>query len=164
MCDISPILLPIQWSSTKPMLLINPFNMSEFSLGTLAHVEFGVIKNSKEWTWSLCVEHECVFCCFSRVQLCNPMDCSLQGSSVHGILQARVLGGLPRPPLGDLPKPGVKPTFPASPVLAGGFFTAGLQGCPSMWGNLAFGFHSTQHSLSVNLKLFPQRWWLLAIF
>ena len=23
--------------------------------------------------------------------LCNPMDCSLQGSSVHGILQARVL-------------------------------------------------------------------------
>ena len=23
--------------------------------------------------------------------LCNPMDCSLQGSSVHGIFQARVL-------------------------------------------------------------------------
>ena len=23
--------------------------------------------------------------------LCNPMDCSLQGSSVHGILQARIL-------------------------------------------------------------------------
>ena len=28
---------------------------------------------------------------FSRVQLCNPMDCSLPGSSVHGILQARRL-------------------------------------------------------------------------
>ena len=28
---------------------------------------------------------------FSRVQLCNPMDCSLSGSSVHGILQARIL-------------------------------------------------------------------------
>ena len=28
----------------------------------------------------------------SRVQLfCNPMDCSLPGSSVHGILQARIL-------------------------------------------------------------------------
>ena len=23
--------------------------------------------------------------------LCNPVDCSLQGSSIHGILQARVL-------------------------------------------------------------------------
>ena len=26
--------------------------------------------------------------------LCNPMDCSLTGSSVHGILQARVLEGV----------------------------------------------------------------------
>ena len=29
--------------------------------------------------------------CFSRVRLCNAMDCGLQGSSVHGILQARIL-------------------------------------------------------------------------
>ena len=28
---------------------------------------------------------------FSRVQLCDPMDCSLPGFSVHGILQARTL-------------------------------------------------------------------------
>ena len=28
---------------------------------------------------------------FSRVQLCDPMDCSPTGSSVHGILQARIL-------------------------------------------------------------------------
>ena len=27
----------------------------------------------------------------SRVQLCSPMDCSPPGSSIHGILQARVL-------------------------------------------------------------------------
>jgi len=27
----------------------------------------------------------------SRVQLCDPMDCSLPGSSVHGIFQARIL-------------------------------------------------------------------------
>ena len=27
----------------------------------------------------------------SRVQLCDPMDCSLPGSSVHGISQARIL-------------------------------------------------------------------------
>ena len=24
--------------------------------------------------------------------LCDPMDCSLQGSSIHGVFQARVLG------------------------------------------------------------------------
>ena len=28
---------------------------------------------------------------FSHVQLCDPVDCSLLGSSVHGILQARIL-------------------------------------------------------------------------
>ena len=27
----------------------------------------------------------------SRVQLCNPVDCSRPGSSIHGILQARIL-------------------------------------------------------------------------
>ena len=27
----------------------------------------------------------------SRIRLCNPMGCSLQGSSAHGILQARIL-------------------------------------------------------------------------
>ena len=27
----------------------------------------------------------------SCLALCNPMDCSLPGSSVHGILQARIL-------------------------------------------------------------------------
>ena len=39
---------------------------------------------------SLCV-HACVLNCFSRVQLCNPVDWGLPGSSVHGILQARTL-------------------------------------------------------------------------
>ena len=29
--------------------------------------------------------------------LCNPMDCSLPGSSVHGILQARILEGVAIP-------------------------------------------------------------------
>ena len=33
----------------------------------------------------------CVLIHFSRVRLCDPMDCSLPGSSVHGILQAWIL-------------------------------------------------------------------------
>ena len=33
----------------------------------------------------------CVLSHFSHVRLCNPMDCSLPGSSVHGILQAKIL-------------------------------------------------------------------------
>ena len=37
--------------------------------------------------------------------LCNPMDYSLPGSSVHGILQARILEWVAMPPPGDLPDP-----------------------------------------------------------
>ena len=52
--------------------------------------------------------------------LCNPMDCSPQGSSVHGILEAKILECLPCSPSVDLSDPGIKPS---SPALAGGFFT-----------------------------------------
>ena len=45
--------------------------------------------------------------------LCNPTDCSLQGPSVHGILQARYWSGLPFPFPGDLPDAGIKPRSPA---------------------------------------------------
>ena len=43
----------------------------------------------------------------SCLTLCNPRDCSLPGSSVHGIFWARVL-----PSPGDLPDPGIKPRSP----------------------------------------------------
>ena len=40
----------------------------------------------------------------SCLTLCNPMDHSPPGSSVHGILQAKHWSGLPCPPPGDLPE------------------------------------------------------------
>ena len=41
--------------------------------------------------------------------LCDRTDCSPPGSSVHGTLQARTLGGLPFPSPGDLSNPGIEP-------------------------------------------------------
>ena len=40
--------------------------------------------------------------------LCIPMDCSLPGSSIHGILQARILEWVAIPFSRDLPDPGLK--------------------------------------------------------
>ena len=37
-------------------------------------------------------QRRCVCYLLSRVQLCDPIDCNPPGSSVHGILQARILG------------------------------------------------------------------------
>ena len=41
------------------------------------------------------------------------MDYGLPGFSVHGILQAEYWSGLPFPPPGDLPDPGMEPGSPA---------------------------------------------------
>ena len=48
---------------------------------------------------------------------CDRMDCSLPGSPIHGILQAKILERSPCPPLGDLPDPGTEPMSLASPAL-----------------------------------------------
>ena len=36
-------------------------------------------------------DSRCLVKLLSHVRLCNPMDCSLPGSSIHGIFQARIL-------------------------------------------------------------------------
>ena len=57
----------------------------------------------------------------SYVQLfVTPWTVAPPGSSIHGISQAGILEWLPFPSPGALPDPGIEP---ASPALAGGFFT-----------------------------------------
>ena len=57
----------------------------------------------------------------SCLNLCGLMDCSQPGSSVHRILQARIMEWVACPPSGNLPNPRIEPLMP--PALAGGFFT-----------------------------------------
>ena len=52
------------------------------------------------------VTHPCLI-------VCDPMECSLPGSSVHGILQARILDRVAIPSPGDLPDLEIKPGCPA---------------------------------------------------
>ena len=59
----------------------------------------------------------------SCLTLCDPMDCSLRGSFVHGIFQQEYWSGLLCAPPEDVPDPGIEPTPLTSPALAGGFFT-----------------------------------------
>ena len=51
----------------------------------------------------------------SHILLCDPVDYSLPGFSVHGVLQARILEycGLPFTSPVDLPNPGIKLGSPA---------------------------------------------------
>ena len=60
----------------------------------------------------------------SHLTLCNPMDCSLPGSRVHGTSQARILEWVALPSSrGIFPDPVIEPTSIMSPALAGRFFT-----------------------------------------
>ena len=47
-----------------------------------------------------------------------------------GFSRQEYWSGLPFPPPGDLPDPGIEPTSPVSPALAGGFFTTETLGKP----------------------------------
>ena len=49
----------------------------------------------------------------SCLTLCDPVDCSPPGSSVHGILQVRILKWVAMPSFRDLPDPGIEPGSPA---------------------------------------------------
>ena len=65
----------------------------------------------------------CMLSRFSHVRLCDPVDHSPPGSSVHGILQASILDWVAMVSSRDLPDPGIEPTSLASPAKADRFFT-----------------------------------------
>ena len=65
----------------------------------------------------------CVLSRYSCVQLCDPMDCSPSGSSVHGILQMRILEWVVMPSSRGSSQPRDWTHVSMSPALAGGFFT-----------------------------------------
>ena len=51
------------------------------------------------------------------------MDCSHQVPLSMEFFRQEYQSGLPSPPPGDLPDPGIKPVSPVSPALADRFFT-----------------------------------------
>ena len=77
--------------------------------------------NALPWPVSVCVS-VCVCVCVSVcmylviqscLTLCNPMDYSLPGSSVHGIFQTRIPEWVAIPFSSALPNPGIEPGSPA---------------------------------------------------
>ena len=58
--------------------------------------------------------------CAQSLQSCRTLSdriyCTPQGSSVHGILQARILEWVAMTSPGDIPNPGIEPTSPALQV------------------------------------------------
>ena len=71
----------------------------------------------------------CVLSCFSHVQLfVAPRTAARQAPLSMGFSRQEYWSGLPCPPPGDLPNPGIEPESPVSPALAGRFFTTSVTG------------------------------------
>ena len=68
---------------------------------------------------------------FSHVQLFATLwTAARQAPLSMGFSRQECWSGLPCPPPGDLPNPGIKPVSLSSPALAGGFFTTRPPGKP----------------------------------
>ena len=72
---------------------------------------------------SLCPVHVRVLSCFNCVILCTALwTVALQAPLSKGFSRQECWSGLPCPPPGDLPHPGIEPVSLMSPALADGFF------------------------------------------
>ena len=65
--------------------------------------------------------------------LCDPMDCSPPGSSVHGILQARILEWVDMPSSRGSPYPGIEAASTVTPALQVGSLPQSHWGSPPLY-------------------------------
>ena len=113
-----------QWQITQQRLLVD--SKSEFQSCSHMWGE-GMIVNDNSVCVRVCsVPQSCP-------ALCDPMDCSLPGSSIHGVVQARILEWVAIFSSRGSYSPGIKPSFPASATLAGSFFSAEPSGKKMCW-------------------------------
>ena len=79
----------------------------------------------------------CMLSRFSHVQLCvTPWTVAHQTPLSMGFSRQEYWSGLPCPPPGDLPNPGIEPASLASPTLSGRFFTTS-----ATWEAHTYGTH-----------------------
>ena len=91
-----------------------------------------ILRSIKPQAQSRLAEKTCICVCVPKAcvckslqscpTLCDPMDCSLPGSTVNQVLQARILQWVAIPPPENLHEPGIESTYLTSPPLAGRFF------------------------------------------
>ena len=86
-------------------------------------------------------------CAQSSLTVCNPMDCSLPGSSIHGLFQGRILEWVAMPSSRGSSWPRAR-TLSSCVSLAGEFFTTSTtwEACIALWA-LQINLRPTQRTL-----------------
>ena len=78
---------------------------------------------SQSQSWAPPLGSHVYVCAQSCLTLCNPMDCSHQTPLSMASPRREYWSRLPFPSPGDLPDPGIEPSSPMTPAMAGRFFT-----------------------------------------
>ena len=135
-----PEICPILWSSSERSAITTGDSIARHTTFWALYVHPGHLESLPMFCPPLCssarssTHLHCLLCCAKSLQLCptlcDPMDCSPPVSSVHGILQARILKRVAILSSRGFPIPGIQTGSPASPSLAGGFFTTRAPGKP----------------------------------
>ena len=123
---VTPVFLPGKSHEGRSLVGYSPWGHKELDTTKWQKVKLKYIAHGTElnFMWQpgcqrnleegvcVCV---CVCVCewLSCVWFCSPQNFSPPGSSVHGILQARILKWVAFPSPGDLPNPEIKPGTPA---------------------------------------------------
>ena len=134
--------------------------MKEYYLDTkkeilcLLQQHIWTLKAVKQGKSNVCMPRHCSYI----LSLCNSIDYSLPGSSVHGISRQEYWSGLPFLTPGVLPDPGIQPTSLAFPALASRFFTSVPPVVPvyipaNGVGGFPFSPHSFYHLLCVDFLM-----------
>ena len=91
-----------------------------------------IMASSPITSWQMCSAKLLQLC----PTLCNPMDCSLPGSSVHGIFQARILRWVSISSSRESSQDGreLNPRLLCLPALVGRFFTTSITWETNIWG------------------------------
>ena len=88
-------------------------------------------------------EEQSICACLVVSDSATPWTLAHQAPQSMGLSGQEYRSGLPCPPPGDLPHPGIEPAYPVSPALAGGFLTTEPAGKPEALGPLIIKMHTT---------------------
>ena len=109
----------VTWSERSlPSFLVKRHNSIFY--GDSEIIEIEILKLELEKCWNQIMHAQLLQLCLT---LCDPIDCSLPDSSVHGILQARILEWVIISFSWGSSQPRDWTPHPLSPALAGEFFT-----------------------------------------
>ena len=104
------------WGSSLPSSLSAGSQIKSLGLNTLSQIYRPILRWAEQDIFHGSFRETLLTMCVPDAQSCltlrDPMDCSLPGSSVHGILQERILEWVAVPFSRDLPNWGIKPTSP----------------------------------------------------